>query len=91
VPLGGSAPSASGLILADPGWEYLVYFRSGDAHILDLTEALGRLRMVWFNTSTGEATSEQSVTGGRYVRFHAPDTNDWVLYICRRTAAIDGK
>ena len=71
-------------VLADPGWEYVVYFGSGGSVTLDLLESIGTLRMSWFNPRTGEFASEDTMKGGIYKTFTAPDANDWVLLLSRR-------
>jgi hypothetical protein len=71
-------------VLADPSWEYAVYFTGGGDITLDLVEAVGRLRSAWFNPRTGKFENERVISGGDYVSFVAPDTQDWVLYISRR-------
>lgn len=70
--------------LIDPGWEYVLYFTQGGAVTLDLIEATGTLRVVWFNPRTGQSQDETKLMGGTYATFNAPDGKDWVLYITRR-------
>lgn len=79
-------PPADGPIylLADPAWEYVVYFTRGGGVLLDLLEATGRIRTIWFNPRTGEIAEETTTMGGQYRVFTAPDKNDWVLYLSRR-------
>ena len=71
-------------VLADPGWEYVVYFSSGGSVTLDLLEASSTLRQSWFNPRTGEYASQDTIKGGVYKTFTAPDANDWVLMLSRR-------
>ncbi len=71
-------------VLADPGWEYVVYFSSGGSVTLDLLEASSTLRQSWFNPRTGEYASQDTLKGGIYKTFTAPDANDWVLMLSRR-------
>ena len=78
-----AAPGAI-YVLADPGWEYVVYFSSGGSVTLDLLEATGTLRQSWFNPRTGEYASEDTMQGGVYKTFNTPDANDWVLLLSRR-------
>ncbi len=74
-------------VLADPGWEYVVYFESGGAITLDLLESIGTIRQSWFNPRTGEYASQETMKGGIYKTFTAPDSNDWVLLLSRRPEA----
>ena len=71
-------------VLADPSWEYVVYFTQGGNLTLDLIEATGRIKAVWYNPRTGQSLEEMTMTGGAYASFIAPDSNDWVLYLSRR-------
>ncbi len=71
-------------VLADPGWEYVVYFKSGGTVTLDLLEATGTLRQSWYNPRTGQFASQSTLPGGVYKTFVAPDNKDWTLYISRR-------
>lgn len=78
------APAGTIFILADPAWEYVVYFEAGGSVTLDLLEATGNLKYVWFNPRTGQNASEDTILGGSYRTFVAPDSGDWVLYLSRR-------
>ena len=71
-------------VLADPGWEYVVYFQHGGTVTLDLLEATGNIRQSWYNPRTGEFVSQRATLGGAYKTFSCPDNNDWVLYLSRR-------
>jgi hypothetical protein len=71
-------------ILADPGWEYVVYFQQGGLLTIDLLEATGRIATTWFNPRTGEFSAGDTVLGGAFRSFRAPDDNDWALIISRR-------
>ena len=71
-------------VLADPGWEYVVYFQHGGTVTLDLLEATGTVRQSWYNPRTGEFVSQRPTLGGAYKTFSCPDNNDWVLYLSRR-------
>ncbi|HZP81236.1 MAG TPA: DUF5060 domain-containing protein [Chthonomonadaceae bacterium] len=84
VPPPNAAPAARVFVLADPAWEYAVYFAQGGSVTLDLLEATGRLKSSWFNPRTGEFTAEETIQGGAYQTFTAPDGNDWVLHLSRR-------
>lgn len=82
VPATGKTDSV--LVLADPAWEYVVYFSQGGSAVLDLLEATGRLRMTWYNPRTGKRGEEEIVNGGAYRTFTPPDGSDWVLHLIRR-------
>ena len=71
-------------VLADPGWEYVVYFQHGGTVTLDLLEAIGPVQQSWYNPRTGEFVSQGTMSGGIYKTFTCPDNNDWVLYLTRR-------
>jgi hypothetical protein len=74
---------ASCFVLANPGREYLLYFPAGGSTTLDLLEAFGKLNAVWFEIGTGKAKPAESVQGGAYLKFEAPDTGAWALLITR--------
>jgi len=71
-------------LLADRAREYVVYFSKGGSVLLDLMEATGKIQMRWFDPRTGKFTTEETLMGGEYHTFTAPDTNDWVLHLTRR-------
>ena len=71
-------------VLADPAWEYVIYFENGGTVMLDLLEATGHIKVLWLNPRTGEYSPEQRVLGGAYSTFTAPNSSDWVLYLSRR-------
>lgn len=71
-------------ILADPAWEYLIYFEHGGTAALDLLEATGELSVNWFNPRTGTFRRQEQILGGAHRQFTAPDSEDWVLYLARR-------
>lgn len=77
-------PPATIYVLSDPGWEYVIYFKAGGKITLDLLEAIGPMKVQWFNPRTGEVASLTKMDGGVYKTFVAPDNKDWVLYITRR-------
>ena len=71
-------------LLADRAREYVVYFSKGGSVLLDLMEATGKIQMRWFDPRTGKFTIEETIMGGEYHTFAAPDTDDWVLHLTRR-------
>lgn len=79
-----SRPTGPVYVLADPSWEYVIYLQNGGSVTLDLLEATGTLKQVWFNPRTGMTASETQIQGGSYRAFTAPDNQDWVLYLSRR-------
>jgi hypothetical protein len=79
------APLASSdIVLADPGWEYLVYMPKGGVVALNAPEAIGRLNVEWIDAKTGEARSKSMVMGAPQLSLTAPDGGEWVLYVTRR-------
>jgi hypothetical protein len=79
------SPAAKNWCLADPGTTYLVYALEGGVFRLDLSQAPGTFRARWFNPRTGALTEAAggSVSGGGPVRFEAPGTDDWALWLAR--------
>lgn len=75
---------ASAFVLSDLAWEYVVYMPNGGTVSLDLLEATGRIRATWFNPRSGKYGITETVKGGDYQKFTAPDSGDWVLYLDRR-------
>jgi hypothetical protein len=71
-------------VLADPGWEYVIYFTQGGSVTLDLLEATGRVKSTWYNPRTGQFADTITLQGGEYKTFLAPDASEWVLYLTRR-------
>lgn len=79
-----SGPSGPIFVLADPAWEYVIYFERGGDVTLDLLEATGKVSETWLNPRTGEVKSAVTLTGGTYRTLVAPDSHDWVLHLSRR-------
>jgi hypothetical protein len=67
--------------LANPGHEYLVYLPDGGTVKIDLSAAQGALDVEWFDPSSGETRSGDSVRGGASREFTAPLEGDVVLYV----------
>ncbi len=84
APLPLRLPADTPSVLADPAWEYLVYFENGGKATLDLLEATGKVRVQWMNTLTGAKTEAIKLDGGGRLTFETPDKGDWVLLISRR-------
>lgn len=76
--------------LADPGQEYVVYFRWGGGAKVDLRPSsdTDRFQYRWFNPHTGKFTVPRTTNGGA-IRYFAspggypsvPDFQDWVLHL----------
>lgn len=62
---------------------YLVYALNGGKIELDLSDASGEYSAHWFNPETGSLHDaiKGKITGGKLLKFNAPDTQDWVLYL----------
>ena len=86
------ALSSTGIVLADPAAEYVVYAHTGGTFTVDLSAAGGEtFEVQWYNPRTGALTSESSVTGGsNNASFTAPNTQDWVLWLRVETEPIEG-
>ena len=84
IPYAVSPTQTVPFVLADPAWEYLVYFEGGGKATLDLLEATGKIRVRWTNTQTGLQTAEETMEGGGRLTFTTPSAEDWVLVISRR-------
>jgi uncharacterized protein (TIGR03437 family) len=74
VPLDGDV--TNGWALGRSGAEYIVYLPNGGATSVPSLRSVSRA--VWFNPRDGG-----SFDAGSGPEFHAPDTNDWVLYVLR--------
>lgn len=78
--------SSTGLCLARPGEEYVVYAATNTAFTLDLSTAAGaRLKVRWFDPCTGEfrGSGESEVKGGGTNQFLPPFPGDGVLHLTR--------
>jgi hypothetical protein len=71
--------------LAEPGQVYVIYLPRGGDVTVDLASASGQFVAKWFDPRTGAATGGDSVVGGAERSFKAPDRNDWVLHVVRKT------
>ena len=65
-------------LLADPGKKYLVYFTAGGSVKLDLSGAVGQLRLQWININSGQFEGELFIMGGESVVLEAPSAGPWV-------------
>lgn len=75
------ALASTGVVLAAPGVEYLVYANIGGALTVDLSTADGKtLSVEWYNPRTGAMSAAPSIEGGLHnTPFTTPDGSDWVL------------
>lgn len=77
--------SSSGLCLANPGVEYVVYAQKSKANFtVDLSPTRGKpLRMRWYNPRTGEWKAAADSSGNGEVSFTPPFDGDAVLHLKR--------
>ena len=73
----------TGMCLAEPGEEYVVYTLDGGRVVTDLTAAGGSFSARWLNPRTGQFAERLEVKGNSKPLLAAPDENDWVLHIKR--------
>ena len=74
--------ASSGLCLADPGREYIVYLPDGKPVTLDLSSLQGSTSVEWFNPETGKTRYGASVPGGGKNTFQSPfGKTDAVLFL----------
>jgi hypothetical protein len=78
--------------LADPGKEYVIYFRyAGTATVvMDKSAAALNYTYKWYDPETGKFTEPKTVKGAERMKFSCPeafpstpDYKDWVLYLYR--------
>lgn len=77
------ALSSTGICLARPGVEYLIYAPHAGRVTIDLSAATGRRLVVrWLDPKTGRMQSDPQRSGGsRYCEFNPPIPGDAVLYL----------
>jgi predicted amidohydrolase len=82
--------ASTGLCLARPGAEYVVYVPAGSDCALDLAAASGRtLQARWYDPGTGEFHAAAAVAGGaRAERFQSPFPGDAVLHLAASPAPV---
>lgn len=79
--------SSTGICLAEPGREYLIYAPEGGIFTVDLsTDPKANYEARWFNPRIGKFAGSVVVKVAGIVKFHCPDANDWILHVVR-----DGK
>jgi hypothetical protein len=80
VPSGSLA--SSGVCLADPGSEYIVYSQSSaSAFTLNMSAGAGTFNCRFYNPRTGQFGSTFQRSGGSTQSFTKPDSDDWVLHV----------
>jgi hypothetical protein len=82
----GARQIASGI----PGEEYVVYDEDGGSITIDLSEADGKLSVVWYDPKTGKYSDATTVSGGGSRTFDAPFDGDAVLHIQSMTEQRPG-
>lgn len=73
--------------LANVGFEYVVYLRSGGTVRLKLDEATGKdLRVEWLDPDSGDYTVGGVMTGGGRATLTPPSSpeRDWVVHVCQQ-------
>jgi hypothetical protein len=77
--------ASTGVCLANPGREYVVYSATGEPFTVDLAAAGNTtLDARWYNPRTGRFQPAAAVAGGHRVRFTPPQTGAAVLHVHRR-------
>jgi hypothetical protein len=75
--------SSTGVCLANPEEEYVIYAPGGEQFTADLSGAKGRtLSARWYDPTTGRAVTGEEITGGSAARpFKPPFARDAVLHV----------
>ncbi len=71
-------------LIADPGWEYMLWLPQGGSAMLDLVEAAGHLKAVWYNPKTDVSQYPENLSGAAHLKLSAPDNDPWILHLTRR-------
>jgi len=75
----------SNYCLANPGYEYLIYFPQGGKATVNLTAVEGELDVEWFIPLLNQTLpGPKPVRGGFFAVFESPFTGDAVLYLKKR-------
>lgn len=77
----GGGLSSTGVVLARPGSEYVVYSQDGSSFTLDLSGSSGSFIGRFYNPHTGRFQSSFTVNGGVIKTIQKPDREDWVLHL----------
>jgi hypothetical protein len=77
--------SSTGICLAEPGRNYLVYAPGGGKFTVDLSAGAGEeFAVQWFNPRNGKAEHGKGIVATSRTSFHCPDGQDWVLWLSLR-------
>lgn len=68
-------------LAADKGRAYLIYFPSGGAVRIDLTDAKGELTAHWINIDSGELGPQEIIQGGGKLELSPPGKGNWAAAI----------
>ncbi len=79
-----AALASSGVCLANPGTEYVVYAQNGSSVTVDLSASSNNFDARFYNPRTGDFLSGFSVAGGGSRSMTKPDSSDWVLHLLVR-------
>lgn len=78
-----SGLSSTGICLAEPGRQYVIYAEKGGKLTLDLSSSQGTFAARWINPRDGKRSEPFKVEGGARREFQSPDDNDWALLVSR--------
>jgi PKD repeat protein len=73
--------SSTGVCLAEPGREYIVYSQSGSAFTLNMSAGTGTFNCRFYNPRSGQFGTSFQRSGGATESFTKPDSGDWVLHV----------
>ena len=83
--------SSTTYCLADPSSAYLIYLPDGDKVTVNLSNAVGTLKVQWLKPVEGTIIEGKRITGGRKQELIAPFSGDAILYITNQKAWILNK
>lgn len=81
--------STTAYCLANPGSAYLVYLPGDDTVTVDLSSAVGKLKVQWLKPADGTILKGKKITGGRKSELIAPFSGDAVLYITKQKPLVN--
>jgi hypothetical protein len=73
--------ASTGICLANPSKEYMVYLPEGGEAAVDLSVASGAIMVEWLRPANGAVIHSESVEGGAERTFKPPFDGDAVLYL----------
>ncbi len=76
--------SSTGVCLAEPGREYVIYAAEGGKGTVDLADAEGSFTGRWLDPRDGKLGEPFDVEPGSVRELSAPDAGDWVLHLKKR-------